>query len=177
MAWSDDVEQFARLLRRQRARQLAELGEDVASSPLVRQWLLMTAAAEGTLKRTPQNQAAVRAACTSMGEALFGVPRRRFQDPDVPVWWEDDPIGKLWWLARVWAEDDLITIQEAADLAGVSLAAVAQRRDLAFYIDVTAPNPLNMRRLVRRADVERIDWAEKGTGPRRGRPAGGLDSG
>lgn len=178
MAWSDDLVTFARLLQRQRARQAEELagdGGDVAASPLVQKWLLLAQAAEGTLERTPGNRTAVRAACASMADVVFSLPYRRFEDPAVPDrWWENDPIGRLWWLARVWAEDDLISLQEAAELAGVSLAAVAQRRDLPFYIDTTAPNPMNSRRRVRRADVERIDWGAKGTGPRR--RAAELDS-
>lgn len=176
MAWSDDIVEFARLLQRQRARQAEDLGADVAASPLVQQWLLMAQAAEGSLERTPANRAAVRAACVSMADAIFSLPYRSFQDPNVPDrWWENDPIGRLWWLARVWAEDDLISLREASRIAGVSLAAVAQRRDLPFYIDTRAPNPTNSRRLVRRADVERIDWGAKGTGPRR-RANDDLDS-
>lgn len=179
MAWSDDIIEFARLLREQRARQLEELGAedgDVASTRLVKRWLLMAAAVEGTLERTPANRTAVREACKSMADALFHLPRRHSIEPDVPArWGERDPIGRLWWLARVWAEEDLISLQEAAELAGVSLSAVAQRRDLMFYSDLTASYPMNPRRLVRRADVERIDWGKKGTGPRR-RPPADLDS-
>lgn len=171
MAWSDEIVAFAEALRQQRARQAEELspggGDDVAS-PLVREWLLLAAAAEGALERTPANRAAVRMACVSMGEVLFGLPRRRFHDPQAPDWWEEHPIGRVWWLARVWAEDDLITIRQAADRAKVSVQAVSQRRDLPFFanVGVVSRGRVKQSRLVRRADVDRLEWDSRGTGPR-----------
>jgi hypothetical protein len=74
------------------------------------------------------------------------------------VWWQtEDEFGALWAAAFIRCQGDaLITISEAAEIAGVSLATMAARVDrgaIHAYIDPTEPNPQRRRR-VRRAQVE-----------------------
>ncbi|GIK40379.1 MAG: hypothetical protein BroJett011_42120 [Chloroflexota bacterium] len=76
--------------------------------------------------------------------------------------WASD-LGKMVARARLWlAEDDLITIKDAASLKGVSLAAIRQAIDrgtLAALPNPDAPNPRRRGTLLRRSEVVR--WSDK----------------
>jgi len=92
--------------------------------------------------------------CQSLAEWLFAIPgESAYSIPDA---WADTPMGSLWWAAMVRAEGDaLVTVAEAAALAGVSVKTVSSRIDrgtLRAYVDPSAPQRQG-RRLVRRSDI------------------------
>lgn len=91
----------------------------------------------------------------SMAEWFFSLPT--WNRYDIPDWWADTELGALWWQAVIRIQgDELITIAEAAQLAGVSVQAISQRiktGTLDAYTDPLAPSRQG-RQLVRRQDVE-----------------------
>lgn len=93
--------------------------------------------------------------CQSMAEWLFAIPGT--SSYTIPDEWYDTPMGALWGMAFARVQgDELITISEAAELAGVTMQAISARIDrgtLASYTDPSAPNPQKGRRLVRKSDV------------------------
>lgn len=66
-------------------------------------------------------------------------------------------MGALWWAAFTRCQgDELIPIAEAAALAGVSVSTMASRVNrgsLKSFLDPSAPNPRQRRRLVRKSDI------------------------
>lgn len=94
--------------------------------------------------------------CQSMAEWLFSIPGTSAYT--IPAEWYETPMGALWGMAFAKVQgDELITITQAAEIAGVSMQAIAQRIDrgtLTGYTDPSAPNPQKSRRLVRRSDVQ-----------------------
>lgn len=92
--------------------------------------------------------------CQSMAEWLFSIPgMSAYEIPDV---WYGSPMGALWAAAFIRVQgDELITIAEAAQLAGVSVQAISQRIDrgsLKAFVDPVADSRQG-RRLVKKSDV------------------------
>lgn len=120
------------------------------------EWLIMAKAAVGLLPNTEENRYYVLEICQGMAEWLFSIPgMSAYEIPDI---WAEHPIGQLWWSARIWAEgDELITILEAAKIAGVTHQAIGGRIDrgkLKSFVNPIAGERQG-RRLVRRSDVEK----------------------
>lgn len=124
------------------------------------QWLLMARAGLGLVALPDDAEAAemirgeIYEICQGLAEWLFATPGQSVYT--IPDSWAEHPLGQLWHLAMVWlARDELITIAEAAKLAGVTTQAIHQRiahGKLRAYIDPSAPAHQG-RRLVRRQDV------------------------
>lgn len=117
------------------------------------EWLTM--AEYGLGLRPNEDAAEMYEICQSMAEWMFAIPTMSaYHIPDI---WYDTPMGALWAAAFVRVQgDELITIAEAAQIAGVSVQAISQRIDrgtLKAYTNPDAPNPRSERRLVRRGDV------------------------
>ncbi len=96
----------------------------------------------------------MREICQGMAEWLFAFPgSHSYAIPDV---WASTEMGVLWWQALLRSEGDaLITIAEAATLAGVSVQAISQRIDrgtLREFVDPLAKERQG-RRLVRRSEI------------------------
>lgn len=92
--------------------------------------------------------------CQELAEWLFAAPGEATYS--ISDDWAETPMGALWWGALVRAEgDELITLAEAAAMAGVSTQAISQRVSrgaLRAYIDPSAAARQG-RRLVRRSDI------------------------
>lgn len=117
------------------------------------EWLTM--AEYGLGLRPNEDPAEMYEICQSMAEWMFSIPgMSRY---DIPAIWYDSPMGALWAAAFVQVQgDELITIAEAAKIAGVTMQAISQRiaaGKLRAYIDPSAPNPQQGRRLVCRSEV------------------------
>jgi len=135
----------------------AEWFEQGASAKM---WLFMARAGLGLVERPSDPDEAgelavdVCAICQTLAEYLFQIPGDNLVT--IPDSWASHPMGELWHKAMIWAlGDDLITIAEAAKLAGVSTQAIhgrIARGSLQTYIDPSAPAHQG-RRLVRRTDV------------------------
>lgn len=93
--------------------------------------------------------------CQGVAEWLFAVPGSASYT--IPDSFSETPFGALWAAAFVRVQgDELITIAEAAEMAGVTVQAISQRIDrgtLKAYVDPLADNPRHGRRLVKRSDV------------------------
>lgn len=124
------------------------------------QWLLIARAGLGLIRLPDDREDAemlrgeVYESCQSLAEWLFGIPG--MSSYHIPAIWAEHPMGQLWHLAIVLVGgDELITIAEAARLAGISTQAVhgrIARGKLPAYIDPNAPAHQG-RRLVRRSDI------------------------
>lgn len=124
------------------------------------QWLLMARAGLGLIEIPADPEASemlkgeVYETCQGLVEWLFCPPGTAFYT--IPDEWASHPLGQLWHLAMIWLSgDDLITITEAAKLAGVTTQAIhgrIARGRLQTYTDPNAPAHQG-RRLVRRSDV------------------------
>lgn len=90
----------------------------------------------------------------SMAEWFFSLPT--YNRYGIPDWWSETELGALWWRAVIRIQgDELITISQAAELAGVSVQAISQRikaGTLDAFTDPLAPERQG-RQLVRRRDV------------------------
>jgi hypothetical protein len=92
--------------------------------------------------------------CQGMAEWQFGIADTSAYG--IPDEWKDSPMGALWWAAYIRVQgDELITIAEAAKLAGVSVQAMSQRVDRGTVKAFTDPlsKERQGRRLVLRSDV------------------------
>lgn len=115
------------------------------------EWLTMALFGAGLVDEDPFE---MREVCQSMAEWLFAFPgSNRYSIPDE---WADTEMGALWWQAQLRCEgDELITIAEAASLAGVTVQAMSQRvtrGKLRTFTDPLAPDRQG-KRLVRRSEV------------------------
>ena len=132
-------------------------GETLYQSGLAINLRDMARAAVGDMERNEVTVSEVRDVCQQLGELLFAAPGTSYTY-HIPEDFADSAIGALWWRALLWCEgDELVTIAEAARLAGVSEQAISQRIQrgtLRAYTDPTAPERQG-RRLVRRSDVAR----------------------
>lgn len=124
------------------------------------EWLLMARAGLGLVKLPDDPEDAnyitgeVYEICQGLVEWLFSIPgMATYEIPDI---WAEHPLGQLWHLAMIWlAGDELITIGEAARLAGVSHQAISNQikaGKMRAYVDPNAPARQG-RRLVRKDDV------------------------
>ena len=94
--------------------------------------------------------------CQGLAEWLFSLPDMHTYE--IPDMWKDSPLGALWWAAMIRIQgDELITINDAAKIAGVTVQAMSQRvarGTLKSFTDPSANNPKRERKLVLRSDVE-----------------------
>lgn len=130
-------------------------GEMLYQSALAISLRDMARAANGERTRNEITVSETRDICQQIAEWLFAIPGGSYSY-EIPDSFADTPLGALWWRALLWCEgDELITIAEAAKLAGVSVQAISQRidrGDLRAYIDPAARERQG-RRLVRRSAV------------------------
>lgn len=129
----------------------AALAGDLAYTMQPQEWLRMALYGAGL---ADADAGEIHDICQSLAEWLFAVPgESAYSIPDA---WASTPMGALWWAALIRAEgDELITVAEAADLAGVSVKTISNRIDrgtLRAFVDPSAPARQG-RRLVRRSDV------------------------
>lgn len=131
--------------------------DQLLNSGEAQEWLVMARAGSGLIEWTDERAGYVYEICQSLAEWMFALPdHSAYHIPDV---WKDTTMGRLWWKAFLWAQkDELITIAEAAALAGVSVAAISQSKKLEFFIDPDADKRQG-KRLVRRKQVEEV-WPE-----------------
>jgi hypothetical protein len=129
----------------------AALIGDLSATLEPQEWLTMSLYGARLLDADP---AEIREICQSLAEWLFALPGHAAYT--IPDDWYEDPLGALWAAALVRAEgDQLITISEAAALAGVSQPAISARIDrgtLRAYHN-PASGSRQGRRLVRRSDI------------------------
>jgi len=125
--------------------------DDLSTTMQPQEWLDMALYGAGL---ADADAGEIHDVCQSLAEWLFAIPgESAYAIPDA---WADTPMGSLWWAALVRAEGDaLVTVGEAAALAGVSVKTISSRIDrgaLRAYVDPSAPARQG-RRLVRRSDV------------------------
>jgi hypothetical protein len=124
-------------------------GETLYQSGLAINLRDMARAATGDTPRNEQTIGEIRDICQQLAEYLFAAPGTSYTY-HIPDEFSETPIGALWWRALLWCEgDELITIAEAARLAGVTEAAIGQSKRIRKFVDPTAPARQG-RRLVRR---------------------------
>ena len=120
------------------------------------EWLTLARAGLGLVEPTGDNRAYVREICQGLAEWLFAVPGG-YSAYEIPASWYETPMGALWAAALIWVEgDELITIKEAAELAGVRTQTIStrvSRGTLTGYVNPLAPRHQG-RRMVRKGDVE-----------------------
>ena len=179
------VANFAQALWEDRSRQLSQMlaGADINHFLMERgvrvpfreewlergmepqEWLLMARAGLGLVEPSNDNRAYVREIVQSLAEWLFATPGSYAYE--IPASWYETPMGALWGAALVWTEgDELITLKEAAELAGVSLPTISirvSRGTLRAFVNPLAPAHQG-RRLVRRSDVEALYGEQDGGG-------------
>lgn len=116
------------------------------------EWLVMAKYGAGLID---EDSAYVYEICQGVAEWLFAVPGSSTYT--IPDSFSDTPFGALWAAAFVRVQgDNLITIAQAAELAGVTVQAISSRIDrgtLKAYTDPMATNPRSGRRLVKKSDV------------------------
>lgn len=127
-------------------------GETLYQSGLAINLRDMARAAVGDMPRNDMAISEVRDICQQLAEYLFAAPGTSYTY-HIPDEFSETPIGALWWRALLWTEgDELITIAEAARLAGVTEAAIGQSKRIRKFVDPTAPARQG-RRLVRRSEA------------------------
>ena len=128
------------------------------------EWLLMARAGLGLVEPTDENRAYVREIGQGLAEWLFATPGSSTYE--IPASWYETPMGALWAAALIWTEgDELITLKEAAELAGVSLPAISarvSRGTLRAFVNPLAPRHQG-RKLVRRSDVKALYKKDRGS--------------
>lgn len=115
------------------------------------EWLTMALYGAGLAEA---DSAEIYEICQSLAEWMFSIPGHyRYSIPDE---WAETDMGSLWWLAYIRASgDELITIQEAASIAGVSPQAISariSRGTLRGFVNPQSPERQG-RRLVRKSDL------------------------
>lgn len=138
----------------------AKLPADAWSNPFrymmePQEWLEMARYGAGEIDGDP---AYIYEICQGLAEWLFSIPVS--SQYEIPAYWYETDMGALWASAFIRSQgDELITITEAAELAGVSQQAISARIDrgtLRSYVDPNEPNPQRGRRKVRKSDIVRI---------------------
>ena len=132
-------------------------GEDwFASDGPAYKWLQIARAGFGLVDESQRLYIGV--ALAKMADWLFAVPGHPIAE--IPPWWAETPMGRLWHAAFVWAHaDELITVSQAADLLDVSLNGIGSyisRGQITAYINEKSRNPVRGRRLLLRSDVEAL---------------------
>lgn len=144
---ADDVEPVVQVVHR-----LYEDDPDALTYTMEPQeWLSMALYGAGLSDEDPDE---MREACQQMAEWLFAVPG--IYSYSIPDQWADTDMGALWWQAQLRCEgDELITIAEAAQVAGVTVQAMSQRVTRGKIRSFTDPlaGKHQGKRLVRRSDV------------------------
>jgi len=128
--------------------------EQLLNSGEAQEWLIMARAGAGLMEWTETRAGYVYEICQGLAEWLFALPdHSAYHIPDA---WKDTTMGQLWWRAFLWSQnDELITISEAAALAGVTVAAIGQSKKLDFFVDPDA-NERQGKRLVRKKQVQEV---------------------
>lgn len=118
------------------------------------EWLAMARYGAGLLPNADPSE--IYEICQSLADWLFAFPGTSHYT--IPAEWSETPMGALWAMAFARVQgDELITMAQAAQIAGVTVQAIAGRIDrgaLTSYADPSAPNPQKGRRLVRRNDIK-----------------------
>lgn len=116
------------------------------------EWLTMAEYGAGLTEGDPLE---ILEICQSLAEWLFSIPGESAYE--IPAIWYTTELGSLWAAAFIRCQgDELITIAEAAQLAGVTVQAIAARLDrgtLKAYINPLADERQG-RRLVRKSDIQ-----------------------
>jgi len=163
------VKEFALAFYQERARQLGQMipGADGKIMLTPEQWEdplrymmepqeWLTMARFGLGLSAGDDEAYMYEICQGLAEWMFSMPG--WHTYHIPDMWYETPMGALWATAFVKVQgDELITLAQAAELAGVSVQAISQRvkrGTLTAYVDPAAPQRQG-RNLVRRSDVER----------------------
>lgn len=121
------------------------------------QWLEMALFGAGVIDA---NADEMREVCQSLAEWLFAIPGSYHYE--IPDFWAETPLGALWWQAIIRSEgDELVTIAEAAKIAGRSVQAISARVDRGTMRSFTDPfaHDRQGRRLVRMSDAAMISTA------------------
>ncbi len=131
--------------------------EHLFSSPLAGKLAGIAQAAAQTLDRTDlEVWQKVHDDLNQVLSSMFTVPGAESPAYRVPKEFWSSPIGQMFALARIWlAGDCLISISEAARLAGVPLSTMASRVArgvIQSFPDPSAANPQKAARLVLRED-------------------------
>jgi|SRR3990167_314649 len=116
------------------------------------EWLTMAKYAVGLLPDADPGE--IYEICQALAEWMFSIPGESAYE--IPAAWYATPVGALWATAFVKVQgDELISIAEAAEMAGVSVQAVSQRIDrgtLKSYVNPLASERQG-KRLVKKSDV------------------------
>lgn len=155
------VTRFTSALIEERVLQLArvqpsfadsEAAAQLADAPPPHDWLRLALYGQNL---SDEDDGEMRDVAHSLAESIFGIPGHSAYT--IPEAWAATPMGALWWAAVLRTEGDaLITLAEAATLAGTSIAALSQRMRRGgrrTFTNPAAPNPQKGRTLVRRTDV------------------------
>ena len=117
------------------------------------EWLTMALYGAGV---RDEDAGEMREICQSFAEWLFAIPGS--YQYEIPDGWANTDMGALWWQALLRTQgDDLVTIAQAAEIAGVTVQAMSQRvtrGKIRSFIDPLAGRHQG-RRLVRRSDIAR----------------------
>ena len=172
--YRDTIERFLAVYGEWLGYQLQALNpaHDLATCGLARQLTFIAQAAAGDLPRDDDEELEeqILSDVADLVARLYYVPGiGTTDDVDVPAVFWDHPLGQMCARALLWAlEGELITLQEAADTARVSVQAVSQAvaaGRIAGYVDPDASERQG-RTLVKRVDVQNTQWKRtSGTDP------------
>jgi len=133
-------------------------GEALLLTPVAETLAEIACAAAGERQHDEFDDGVLQECIQSVMEMLFASPLLNTYDvPD--VFWQS-PLGAMVARAMIWLRrDELITLNQAAEIAGISVPAISQAVDagrLRAYFDPDATNPQRGRRLVSRAEVQEV---------------------
>ena len=131
-------------------------------------------AAVGIPHRHQVNAEYVITAVDDIVRALFSSPVPKYPDFEqapAPFW--DTPLGMMCARALLWAyQGDLVTLQEAADLARVSVQAISQAVEagrLTRFVDPDAPERQRHTLVLKREVTDEIAWKRRLSYPKSNR--------
>jgi len=133
-------------------------GEGLLLTPVAETFAEIARAAAGARQHEEFGDGVLQECIQTIMELLFASPLLSTYDvPD--VFWQS-PLGAMVARAMIWLrQDELITLNQAAEIAGISVPAISQAVDagrLHPYFDPDATNPQRGRRLVSRAEVQAL---------------------
>lgn len=146
---ADDVEPVVSVLHRL----YADEPDALTYTMEPQEWLSMALYGAGLRDEDPSE---MREVCQSFAEWLFAIPVS--YQYEIPDGWANTDMGALWWQALLRTQgDELITIAEAAEIAGVTVQAISARIDRGTLDSFTDPlaGERQGKRLVRRSDIAR----------------------